>query len=36
MKPLALKVVLALGVAALIASLALMVWAGFAMSAYGG
>lgn len=36
MKSIALKVLLGLGVAALIASLALMVWAGFAMSAYGG
>lgn len=36
MKSIALKVLLGLGAAALIASLALMVWTGFAMSAYGG
>ena len=36
MKSLALKVVLGMGAAALLAGLALMVWAGFAMSAHGG
>lgn len=36
MKALTLKVVLSVGAAALLAGLALMIWAGFAMSAHGG
>ncbi len=36
MKSLTLKVALALGTTVLIAGLALMIWAGFAMSSYGG
>lgn len=36
MKSISLKVVIGLGVSALLAALALIVWAGFAMSAHGG
>jgi len=36
MKSISLKVVIGLGAGALLAALALMVWAGFAMSAHGG
>lgn len=36
MKALTLKVAIGLGAAALFAGLALMIWAGFAMSAHGG
>jgi hypothetical protein len=36
MNSLALKVVIGVGVLALLAALALMVWGGFAMSAHGG
>ena len=36
MKALTLKVVIGFGAAALLAGLALMFWAGFAMSAHGG
>ena len=36
MKSLALKALLGLGMMVLLAALALMVWIGFAMSAYGG
>jgi hypothetical protein len=36
MKALTLKVVIGVGAAALLAGLALMIWAGFAMSAHGG
>jgi hypothetical protein len=36
MKALTLKVVIGLGAATLMAGLAFMIWAGFAMSAHGG
>jgi len=36
MKSIALKVLLGLGAAALLAGLALFVWAGFAFAEYGG
>jgi len=35
MKSLVLKVTIGVGAAALLAGLALMIWAGFAMSAHG-
>ncbi len=36
MKALALKVLIGIGTAALLASVGLMIWIGFAMSARGG
>jgi hypothetical protein len=36
MKAMTLKVVIGIGAAALMAGLALMIWAGFAMSVHGG
>lgn len=36
MKPLALKVLIAIGAAVLLGGLALMIWAGFAFAEYGG
>lgn len=36
MKALTLKVLIGIGTAVLVASVGLMIWAGFAMSAHGG